>query len=55
MNELFNGLEYVRTNIDDLLTISNKSFEDNINKPDKVLYKLKHKGFKVNANKSFFA
>ena len=28
MNKLFNGLEYVRTYIDDLLIISNKSFED---------------------------
>ena len=37
MNELFNGLEYVRTYIDDLLIISNKSFEDHINKLEKVL------------------
>ena len=37
MNKLFNGLEYVRTYIDDLLTISNKSFEDHINELDKVL------------------
>ena len=41
MNELFNGLEYVRTYIDDLLIISLKSFEDHINKLDKVLSKLK--------------
>ena len=37
MKKLFNGLEYVRTNIDDLLIISNKSYEDHINKLDKVL------------------
>ena len=35
MNELFNGLEYVRTYIDDLLIISNESFEDHINKLEK--------------------
>ena len=55
MNKLFNGLAYTRTYIDDLLIISNKSFEDQINKLDKVLNKLKQKGFKVNAEKSFFA
>ena len=31
------------------------SFEDYINKLDKVLNKLKQKGFKVNVEKSFFA
>ena len=55
MNELFYGLDYVRTYIDDLLLISNKSLEDHINKLDKVLSKLKSAGFKVNAEKSFFA
>ena len=55
MNELFYGLDYVRTYIDDLLLISNKSLEDHIKKLDKVLSKLKSAGFKVNAEKSFFA
>ena len=32
MNELFNGLEYVRTYIDDLLILSNSNFEDHLNK-----------------------
>ena len=32
MNELFNGLEYVRAYIDDLLIISNGIFEDHLNK-----------------------
>ena len=41
MNEWFDGLEYARTYIDDLLIISNKSFEDHINKFDKILSKLK--------------
>ena len=55
MNELFNDLEYVRTYIDDLLIISNGSLEDHLQKVDKVLKKLYTKGFKVNADKSFFA
>ena len=55
INELFNGLEYVRTYIDDLLIMSYKSFEDHINKLDKVLSKVNQKGFKVNTKKSFFA
>ena len=41
MNELFNGLDYVRTYIDDLLIISNKSCEDRMETLDKVLSKLK--------------
>ena len=48
INELSNGIEYVRTYIDDLLIGSNKSFDDHINKLDKVLSKLNQKGFKVN-------
>ena len=31
-NELFNGLENIRTYIDDLLLISNGNFEDHLNK-----------------------
>ena len=46
MNKLFNGLEYVKTNIDDFLIISNKSFEDHINKLNKVLSKLNQKGLR---------
>ena len=55
MNKLFNGLDYIRMCIDDLLIISNKSLEDHIKKIDKVLSKLKSVGLKVNAFKSFFA
>ena len=39
MNELFNGLEYVRTYIDYPLMIGNKSLEDHINKAVKGLSK----------------
>ena len=45
MNKSFNGLEYVRTCIDDLLIISNKSFGDHINKLDKMPSKLNQKKF----------
>ena len=55
MNELCNGLDDVRTYIDDLLMIDNKSLEDHIKKLDKGLRKLKSVGFKVNTEKSFFA
>ena len=55
MNKLFNGSEYVRIYIDDMLIISNKSLVDHINKLDKVLSRLKVAGFKVNAEKSFCA
>ena len=55
MNEFFNGLEYVRTYIGDLVIICNKSFEDHMSKLDKVQNKLNQKCFEVNAEKSFFA
>ena len=54
MNELFAGFEYVRTYIDDLLIISNNSYDDHLSKLDTVLNKLQKSGFKVNAEKSFF-
>ena len=44
MSELFNSLDYVRTYINDLSIIRNKSVEDHINKLDKVLSKLNQKG-----------
>ena len=55
MNELFNGLEYGRAYINDLLIISNGNFEDHLNKVKVVLKKLKPAGLKINADKSFFA
>ena len=55
MNEIFAGFEYVRTYIDDLLIISNNSYDDHLEKLDKVFNKLQKAGFKVNAEKSFFA
>ena len=55
MNELFEGLDYVRAYIDDLLVLSKGSFEDHLDKLDSVLYRLGQAGLKVNAKKSFFA
>ena len=48
-------LEYVRAYIDDLLVTTKGSFEDHLQKLDKVLAKLEEAGLKVNAKKSFFA
>ena len=55
MNKLFYGLNHVRTYTNDLLIICNESLEEYSKKIDKALSKLKSVGFKVNAEKSFFA
>ena len=55
MSELIADLEHVRTYIDDLLVISNGTYEDHLIKLDKVLKRLREAGLKVNAKKSFFA
>ncbi len=55
MSELMEGLEYVRTYIDDLLVLTKGSFEDHLEKLDRVLARLRQAGLRVNANKSFFA
>ena len=54
MSSLMQGLEYVRTYIDDLLVITKGSYEDHLNKLETVMDKLSEAGLKVNANKSFF-
>ena len=55
MSELFDGLEYVSTYIDDLLILSKGTYEDHLEKLERVLVRLRKAGLKVNANKSFFA
>ena len=55
MYELFHGLEYVSAHIDVLLIIGNSDFEDHLNKAAIVSMKLKAAGFKINAEKLFFA
>ena len=55
MSELFEGFDFVRTYIDDLLCLTKGSFEDHLEKLDRILFRLKQAGLKVNGNKSFFA
>ena len=51
MNESFNGLDYVRAYIDDLLIISNGNFENHLNKVKIILKKLEVAGFKINSRR----
>merc|ERR1712115_31318 len=55
MSELMQGIEFVRTYIDDLLCITTSSFQDHLTKLDQVLERIEKAGLKVNTNKSFFA
>ena len=54
MSALFADLEYVRAYIDDLLCITTSTWDDHINKLDKIFERLQDAGLKVNAKKSFF-
>ncbi len=54
MLELMESLEFVRAYLDDLLCISKLSLEDNIDKLEVVLRRLRDAGLKVNAAKSTF-
>ncbi len=53
MEELFAGKEFARACIDHLLVVLLSSFEDHLDKLEKVLWQLQHNGLKVNATKSF--
>ena len=55
MSELMEGLDFVRTYIDDLLSLTKGTFEDHLDKLDMIFQRLQKAGLKVNANKSFFA
>lgn len=55
MNKLFDGFDYIRAYIDDLLIISKGTYDNHLNKIDFVLHKLEEAGLKVNATKYFFA
>ena len=54
MTTLMADLEYVRTYIDDILCISKSTFEDHLEKLQKVLIKLRDAGLKCNASKCLF-
>jgi Reverse transcriptase (RNA-dependent DNA polymerase) len=55
MFNLMMDLEYVRAYIDDLLVTTKGSFEDQVQKLERVLNRLEDAGLNVNATKSFFA
>ena len=55
MSELMEGLDFVRTCIDDLLCLTKGTFEDHLEKLERVFVRLQRAGLCVNANKSFFA
>ena len=54
MAELMEEYEFVCTYIDDLLILSNGSYEDHLEKLEQVLGKLKVTGLKINIHKSAF-
>ena len=55
MSDLIRALHYVRTYIDDLLVISNGTFEDDLSKLDVVLTRLKEAKLCCKATKCSFA
>ena len=55
MSELFDGLDFVRAHIDDLLILTKGTHEDHLEKLEQDFFKLRKAGLKVNAQKSFFA
>ena len=55
MFELILDLEYVQAYIDDLLMTSCSTFEEHLERLEKVFLQLSEVGLKVNANKSHFA
>ncbi len=54
MSTLMEGLEFVRTYIDDLLVLTKKTWQDHLKKLDAVLERIQNAGLKINARKSFF-
>ncbi len=54
MSDLMTGLEFLLTYLDDLLIISNSTFEDNLCQLEILLQRLRRAGLKVNAEKSSF-
>ena len=56
MSKLTQDMEYVKTYLDDLLILTNKTFKDHLLKLELVLARLSTAGMRVNASKSkFFA
>ena len=55
MAELFDGMEFVRAYIDDLLVLTKHDYADHLRRLEEVFMRLQEAGLKVNAPKSFFA
>ena len=55
MYSLMEGLEYIQCYLDDLLILSNRSFDDHMDKVDNVMSRLNQAGLKVRAKKCNFA
>lgn len=55
MNKLFQGIDYVRAYIDDVLALTKGDLDDHLEKVERILARLQQAGLKVNAKKSFFA
>ena len=55
INDLMSGIEYVRTNLDDLLIKSNRDFSDHLNKIATVLNRLNGTRLKVHVKKQSLA
>ena len=54
MGNLFADLDFVRTYIDDLSTVTKGSFAEHLQCLKQVLKRLRDRGLKINAKKSFF-
>jgi hypothetical protein len=54
MMEVVGDLDFARAYIDDILIISNGTFEDHMAKLDQVLARLEQAGFRANVRKCFF-
>ena len=55
MSELMGGLKFFRTYLDDLLTITKGTFDDNLEKVEQVLKRLQVAGLRCNKKKYSFA
>ena len=53
-NEIFQWIEFIRTYIDDLLTIRKGDWYDHLNKLELLTEKIRVNGLKCNIEKSFF-
>ena len=54
MAELMQDFEFVRTYLDDILILSNGSYEDHLEQVEQVLARLQEAGLKINITKSAF-